>query len=112
RCRQEPRSLALLGMTRQFWCGWAILVAEISPAQLAQIFVTVRDAVERDGGLVVFDDVILDTRFLGMREDALPIDDAAAHVGHVFEGTAEILSPCRSHGGKALHVFDVDQREA
>ncbi len=50
----------------------------VSPAQLVQILVTGADAVKRHGGLVMFHDVVLDTRLPGLRKDPLPIDDAAS----------------------------------
>src|ERR1700722_1410214 len=48
------------------------------PAQVVQVLVTLRDAVEGVCCLVVFDDVVLDSRLAGLGEDALPVDEAVA----------------------------------
>ena len=62
-------------------------------------------------GLVVLDDVVLDSGFVGLGENLLPVDDAAADRGQV-DGVAEILRAAGGDFGNLLEVFDVDQREA
>ena len=57
-----------------------------------EIAITLGNTLKRRTGVVVFDEVVLDARFIGVREDALPVNDAAADFGHFFHGTAEVLS--------------------
>src|SRR5258706_2546440 len=82
-----------------------------SPTQLLQVFVTGLDAVERSSGLVVFDDIVFDPRLLGLREDALPVDDAATYFCQVHS-VSKILRATGCDLGKGLDVLDVDQRES
>ena len=93
-----------------------------SPAQLAQVFVACLNARQRISRFVVLDDVVLDARRFGFREDALPVNDAAAHFCHVrLERVAEILAAglmrlearkssrkCPEIGESSLH-FTLDQ---
>src|ERR1022692_4676561 len=71
------------------------------PAQLVQIVVALRDALERILRLVVLNDVMLDSRLFGLRENLLPIDNAAADRGQVH-GVAEVLRTPSGDRGKFL----------
>ena len=59
---------------------------------MEEVFVTRGDALERIFRMIVFDKVVLDSGFLGYAKDLLPVDDSAAHFGHLFQRVAEILS--------------------
>jgi len=48
--------------------------------------------VESGVGMVVLDEIMLDAGFVRLRKDFLPIDDSAAHFGHLWKRVAEILS--------------------
>src|SRR5882672_11334946 len=83
-----------------------------SPAQLPQVFVAGLDALEWAAGFVVLDDVMFDPRLVGLREDALPVDDAASDLRHVLmECVAEILAARLRNLRKLLHIIDVHERE-
>jgi Xaa-Pro dipeptidase len=84
----------------------------VSPAQLVQVFVAGCDAVERRSGFIVFHDVVLDTRLLGLRKDLFPVDDSAPDRGHVLQRIPEILATRSGNGWKLLNVLDVDQGES
>src|ERR1700733_15171416 len=77
-----------------------------------QVFVAGCDAVERRSGLIVFHDVVLDTRLLGLRKDLFPVDDPAADRRHVLERVTEILAAPRRNLRKVLNILDVDQGKA
>src|SRR5271156_5892755 len=84
---------------------------DLSPAQLAQVRVAGCDAVERRGGLVVFDNVMLDPRLLGLRKNPLPVDNPASDLSHICERVSEILATSGRNGWKFLHVLHMHQRE-
>src|SRR2546428_537367 len=71
--------------------------AMLSKAELPQEFVAGENAVEGRFRFVVFDEVVPHARFFRLREDAPPVNRAAADFGHLM-----ILG----------HVLDVHEREA
>src|ERR1700757_896768 len=73
------------------------------PTQLTQILIAALDAFERLLGMVVLNNVVLDSGLVGVRENALPVDHAAAHFGQV-DGVAIVLRAARSHLRHRLHV--------
>src|SRR5579864_8096262 len=66
--RQTPDAVAMIGV---MCCKFYL------PAQLAQVLVASLDAFDRLLGMVVLNNVMLDSRLVGVRENALPIDHAA-----------------------------------
>src|SRR6266851_281850 len=86
--------------------------ANSSETQLAEIVVADLNALKRRFRLVMFDDVVLDAGLLGLCENAVPVNDAAADRGHVFERVTEVLAPGGRNLGQFLHVLHVNEREA
>src|SRR5215472_6291326 len=85
-----------------------------SESQLGKVVVTGLDVVEGGLGLVIFDKVMLDSGFLGLGEDTLPVDVALADIGHVsrlavWTSGALVVVSVGVLAGPVLHV---DQGEA
>src|SRR6266404_8499712 len=81
-------------------------------SQSAQIGVALGDAGKSVAGIVLLDEVVLDTGFAGVRENLLPGNDAAADVSEklhlsVRAGGRRVLGL-----GKLLDVLNVNEREA
>ena len=91
--------------------GRTCLELRALPGQSAQVLVALRNTFKRLLRVVVFDDVVLDPTFVGLCEDALPVDDAAANFGQI-DGVAEVLRAAGRHFGFCLEIFHVHEREA
>src|SRR5437773_9525192 len=70
------------------------------------------NAVKRRLGIVGLDEIMLESCFFGLSEDALPIDHAAAGLGHLLHRVAKVLLARGGHGRDFRHVFYMYQREA
>src|SRR5579871_3197284 len=79
------------------------------PGHSTQVLVAFGDALDRILGLVVLDDVVLDSGLLRLRENPLPIDNPMAHGSHIFERVAKTLTSGLRHRRYLLDVFDVDE---
>src|SRR5579862_846667 len=91
--------------------GAAASVLNSLEAQLAQVIVARRDARNRIGRLVVFHDVVFDTRLIRVRENLFPVNDAIAHRRQVHS-IAEILPATLANGWLLLEILHVYQRES
>ena len=70
-----------------------------SVSQRVQVFVAVADRSDRIGGLIVLDEVVLDSGLVALSEDGAEIDRPLSDVHHLF---------VRQSGG----VLDVNERES
>src|SRR5262252_3785674 len=94
-----------------FSTPWKVRIPASLPAQPAQVLVAGFDALDRLLGVIMFDDVVLDSRDIGLGENPLPVDDPAADFGEIH-AVAEILRAAGCDLGQLLDVLYVHERES